>query len=124
MIFLTLEEVIIFHTIQIKKYGGSLGIRDIRLLESAILRPQTTFGGVDLYPDVFTKAGVLAQSLIKNHAFIDGNKRTGIHSALVFLRLYGEEAKFRHAELVQLALRIANNKITPEKIAEFFKKSL
>ncbi len=121
MIYLTLEEILILHNLQIEKFGGSLGIRDIRLLESAIYRPHTTFGGVELYPDIFTKAAALAHSIIKNHAFIDGNKRSGIHAAITFLRINGEMAKYNHQQLFKLAIDISTDKITLEKIAEFFK---
>src|SRR3989344_5060993 len=89
MIYLSLEEVLILHEYQIEKFGGAQGILDIRLLESAILRPQTTFGGKDLYDDLYLKSAVLALSIIKNHPFVEGNKRTGLHAALVFLELNG-----------------------------------
>ncbi len=121
MTYLTLEEIIVIHNLLVERHGGSLGIRDIRLLESAIMRPQTSFGGIELYPDAYSKAAVLSQGLIKNHAFLDGNKRVGIHAALTFLRLNGIKAKYGHKALIKLAVDIANNKKTVEDIGEFYK---
>src|SRR6185312_11978530 len=72
-----LEDILNLHKYSIQKYGGSEGLRDSGLLESAIARPFQTFDGEDLYPSVFEKAAALGESLIINHPFIDGNKRTG-----------------------------------------------
>jgi len=73
----SLEEVIFFHDKAIETYGGSKGIRDFGLLDAALHRPWQTFGGEDLYPTCFEKAAAIAESIIQNHPFIDGNKRTG-----------------------------------------------
>jgi death-on-curing protein len=72
------ETLLKLHELSIIKYGGSMGIRDEGLMESAIARPYQSFGGEDLYPTVFEKAAAIAESIIINHPFIDGNKRTDI----------------------------------------------
>lgn len=74
---ITVKQVLEIHEILIEKYGGSTGVRDLDGLESALARPFQTFGGEDLYPDFFAKAAAIAESIIINHPFIDGNKRTG-----------------------------------------------
>ncbi len=79
--YLTLIEVLHLHRQVINQSGGSLGVRDLGLLESAVAQPKMTFGGEDLYPTVIDKAAALAFSIIRNHPFVDGNKRTG-HAAM------------------------------------------
>jgi death-on-curing protein len=89
--YLTLEEVLGLHRLVIEQSGGMDGLRDLNALESAVAQPQMSFGGEDLYPTLVDKASALGFSLIKNHAFIDGNKRVG-HAALeTFLVLNGYE---------------------------------
>lgn len=120
--FLTLEQVLLIHEDQIEKYGGSHGVRDLGLLESAILRPQTTFGGVDLYGSLFDKAAALTHSLLLNHPFVDGNKRTAVVSVLTFLELNGLSITTTNKNLVNFALSVENKKIPIEKIASWLKK--
>ena len=81
MIYLTPEQVLFIHSRLVAETGGSHGVRDLGLLESAVARPRATFDGKELYPDLFTKTAVLMDSLINNHPFLDGNKRTGITAA-------------------------------------------
>lgn len=83
--YLTTEQVLFIHARLIDETGGSHGLRDLGLLESAVMRPRATFGGSDLYPDLFSKAAALLHSIIRNHAFVDGNKRTGIVATGIFL---------------------------------------
>ncbi len=80
-----LEDVLKLHEFSIRDFGGASGIRYIGLLESAIARPFQTFGGEDLYPTIFEKAAALGESLIINHPFVDGNKRTGALAIVAFL---------------------------------------
>ena len=87
--FLTLPEILAIHHDQIEKYGGSHGIRDLSLLESAAFRPQSSFLEKDLYKNIFTKTAALIHSLVLNHPFIDGNKRTGTVAGARFLYLNG-----------------------------------
>lgn len=91
MRYLTLLEVLELHRLAIAQSGGLAGLRDMDALESAVAQPQMTFGGEDLYPTLVEKASALGFSLIKNHPFVDGNKRVG-HAALeTFLVLNGCE---------------------------------
>ena len=87
MIVLSKEQIILLHHQLILKTGGTDGIRDEGLLESALEAPFQSFDGIELYPSVQQKAARLGYGLVKNHAFLDGNKRIGAHAALVFLAL-------------------------------------
>lgn len=82
---ITKEIVLRLHELSIMEYGGSRGLREEGLLESALARPYQTFGGEDLYPTVYEKAAAIAESIIINHPFIDGNKRTGFLAMLAVL---------------------------------------
>lgn len=119
--YLTLEQILFIHEDQIDRYGGSQGLRDLALLESAVFRPQTTFGGFDLYRTLFDKAASLMHSLILNHPFIDGNKRTGMVSTFVFLELNGYRAKIEQDEVITTAMEIESKKFNIEKIADWLK---
>lgn len=92
-------------------------LADFGLLESAVLRPQTTVGGQDAYPDVHEKAAAFMQSLVRNHAFIDGNKRTAVLSTIILYGLNGYDFIAEDGELVALALDIAEGQISLEQIA-------
>lgn len=122
-IFLTLEQVLVIHEDQIIRYGGTSGLRDLSLLESAIFRPQSSFGGEYLYSSVFEKAVALVHSLILNHPFIDGNKRTGVVSGLVFIEMNGYAFDVTQDELVEMALKIATKVCDIKEIADWFKKN-
>lgn len=87
MIKMTKEQVLLLHTQLIEATGGSDGIRDVGLLESALESPFQSYGGEELYPSIQAKAARLCYGLVKNHAMIDGNKRIGVHAMLVFLAL-------------------------------------
>jgi len=80
------QDILNLHKRSIEDFGGSHGIRDLGLLESAIARPFQTFGGEDLYPSAYEKAAALAESLIINYPFVDGNKRTGVLALAAFLK--------------------------------------
>lgn len=86
---LTPKQILLIHDELIEVYGGSHGVRDENLLESAIYQPYVSYGGIDLYPTIFDKAAALLRSLIKNHPFIDGNKRTAIVTAQIILEENG-----------------------------------
>jgi len=122
VIFLSFEEVIAIHHDQINRYGGSHGIRDLNLLISAISRPQASFAGKDLYPNLFLKAAALVHSLTLNHPFIDGNKRTAIVSCARFLYINGYVFKVSKKELVETALKIESKDWDIEKISSWLKK--
>lgn len=122
MRYLTIEEVLVLHAYQIDRFGGQDGVRDAGLLESAVIRPQASFSGKDLYKTVYDKAAVLAAGIILNHPFIDGNKRTGIHAMLVFLELNGIRLEISDIDLVKIANRISKKEITIIKLSEFVKR--
>lgn len=119
MIYLTVEQVLLIHDRLIVETGGSHGVRDLGLLESAIFRPQSVLDETDLYPDIFTKAASLLQSLIQNHPFIDGNKRTGITSTILFLNLNGCQLEICNNELEQFTIDVATQHPTIEWIASW-----
>lgn len=120
--FLGLDEVLAIHHDQIERYGGLHGIRDLNLLISALARPQVTFAGRDLYPDLFSKASALIHSLTLNHSFIDGNKRTAIVSTARFLYINGFALKMSEKELINLPLKIDSKDLDPEGISSWLKK--
>ena len=109
MKYLTSEQVLFIHARLIAETGGSHGVRDLARLESAVARPQAMFGGNELYPDVFLKAAALLDSLINNHPFVDGNKRTGITAAALFLLANGRQLTANPAELEEFTLQAATS---------------
>ena len=119
VVYLTLDVILAIHDSMIEEYGGSFGIRDLGLIQSALARPQASFGGEDLYPDIFDKASALFHSLIFNHAFVDGNKRTTLTSTARFLYINGYELNASHRELVDFPLRVENKHLSIEEIAEW-----
>ena len=119
--YLTLDDVIAIHDNMVSLYGGSHGIRDLGLVDSAVARPQATFGGEDLYPGIYKKAAALFHSLIFNHAFVDGNKRTSITSTARFLSMNGYELNASDKEFVSFPLRVENKHLSFEEIASWLK---
>lgn len=122
MKYLTPQQVLLIHDQAIKRYGGSFGLRDLGLLESAIARPRASFDGEDLYHSVFEKSAALMHSLLKNHPFVDGNKRTALASAGIFLLLNGHRLINSHEEEVEFALKVENGSLSIEEIAVWFGK--
>ena len=104
-----------------RQLGGTVGLRDQGLLESAVYRPQATFGGQDLYPDLFSKAAALGHSLIANHPFIDGNKRVGYAAMRLMLRLNGQDLDASADAKVAFVVAIASGKMTEQAIADWLK---
>ena len=122
MNYLTPEQVLFIHYLIIEETGGSHGIRDIPLLQSAVARPMAVFNDTDLYPDLFTKAAALMHSNIKNHPFVDGNKRTAVTAASIFLLRNSFKITASNKELEQFTLKIASTNTGIEEIAKLFKK--
>ena len=122
MKYLTVKDVILLHNFAIDNFGGSHGLRDLGLLESAVMRPQASFGGQDLYKTIFLKTAVLLHSLLLNHVFVDGNKRTAMFSAMTFLELNGYTFNAPQKEVVRTALWIENQKPSLEEIGGWLKK--
>ncbi len=120
MLFLTLDDIIESHQNQIDTYGGSHGIRDIGLLESAIAQPEASFGGQYLHADIFEMAAAYVYHLVMNHPFVDGNKRVGLEAALIFLEMNNENLNASDEELVDLVLKTTAGQIGKRQIAEFF----
>jgi death on curing protein len=104
---LSIENIIIFHEKIIKETGGSPGVRDIGLIESAISRPFITYDGRDLYPSIIEKIAVIAHSLIGNHGFIDGNKRIGVAVLLILIKMNNISISYTQQELIDLGLKTA-----------------
>lgn len=122
MKYLTPEQILFIHHQAIERFGGSHGIRDIGLLESAVYRPQASFGGEELYKGIFVKAAALLQSLLKNHPFVDGNKRTALASAGIFLLCNGYSLHNARDEEVEFAVRVDNEHLSLEHISSWLKK--
>ncbi len=108
MIRLSKKQVLMMHNQLIETTGGSNGLRDEGLLDSALEAPFQSFGGHDLFPGIQAKAARLAYGLIKNHAMDDGNKRLGVHIMLVFLSLNGIDLKYSQKELYEIILSVAS----------------
>jgi death-on-curing protein len=110
----TVGEILEAHELEV----GPDAIVDIGLLESAILRPQTTIAGLDAYPDIHSKAAALLHSLIRNHPFIDGNKRTAVLSIALFYRLNGWRLFDEAGDLIPLAVDTAEGILDVETIGK------
>jgi death-on-curing protein len=121
-IYLTAEQILFIHYRLVSETGGEHGLRDLGLLESAVARPRQTFGNEELYPNIFEKAAALMESLVNNHPFIDGNKRTGIACTVLFLRQNGITFSAKNSELEKFTLRVASSKIKRSEIAVWLKK--
>ena len=116
---LSKKQILMLHTQLIQQTGGSDGVRDYKLLDSALENPFQSFGGEELYPTIQAKAARLGYGLIKNHCMIDGNKRIGTHAMLVFLVLNGIELKYTQKELYETILDIAAGKIEYEDLLQW-----
>ena len=116
---LSKEQILMLHTQLIQQTGGSDGVRDYNLLDSALETPFQSFGGEDLYPTLQANAARLGYGLIKNHCMIDGNKRIGTHAMLVFLALNGTELSYTQKELYETILGVAAGTITYEGLLEW-----
>jgi death-on-curing protein len=121
LLFLTLDDILESHQNQIDTYGGSHGIRDIGLIESAIAQPEASFGGEYLHADIFEMAAAYVYHLVMNHPFVDGNKRVGLEAALIFLEINNENLNASDEELVDLVLKTTAGQVGKPEIAEFFR---
>ena len=120
--YIDLKEICAIHRNQIISYGGLLGIRDLNALKSTINEPKATFDKIDLYKTIFDKAAIILLSIIKSHPFVDGNKRVGITSALLFLAINGYKLKMDPEKLYVLTIKVATSKTDLESISKEFKK--
>jgi death-on-curing protein len=124
MIFISVQEVIDYHTEIIRLYGGLDGLRDIGLLTSAMEMPKATMFGEYLHPTIFDKAAAYLFHIVCNHPFLDGNKRTGTIIALTFLRANSVHILFTDEQqlaLEELVVSCASGNATKEEISQFFK---
>ncbi len=112
MIRLTKNQILLLQKILIQKFGGIHGVRDENLFESAIETPFQTFGGQDLYPSLIEKAARLCYGLIKNHPFLDGNKRIGAFAMENFLKINNYKLNCNDKELIEIVLGVADNSVT------------
>jgi death on curing protein len=121
--FLGLDEVIEIHHDQIKRYGGHPGIRDIELLKSALAMPAAHFGGNYLHTDIYEMAAAYLFHIVRDHPFIDGNKRTGAVAAVVFLMLNGIETGADEDSFRRMVFLAAEGKVDKAAIAQFFRNN-
>ena len=120
--FLTLAEVLEIHSDQIERYGGSQGLRDLGLLQSAVSMPAATFCAQFLHEDLHAMAAAYLFHITQNHPFVDGNKRTGVVAALVFLNLNGIEVEASERNLEKIVLGVAEGKVKKAELADFFRR--
>jgi death-on-curing protein len=120
--FLELEEVLELHERQIEAFGGTLGIRDQGLLESALATPRATFGGQFVHETLFSMAAAYAYHVAENQPFLDGNKRTGLGAALVFLRINRYRVVDPEETLYEAMIAIAEHRMDKEGLAEVLRK--
>ena len=120
--YLSEAEVVAINEEMISKYGGLHGVRDLGLLSGALGRMQTSVFLKDAYKTIFDKAAALFHSIIKNHPFLDGNKRTSLFSAVLFLELNGWVVKFNRKEAVQFTLKAHNEDYSVEQISKWLKE--
>ena len=120
---ISIKDIIRLHDLSIEVFGGASGVRDYGLLESAVGRPYQTFGSVDLYPTAYEKAAALAESIIINHPFVDGNKRTGFLAMLAILKMSKIEFDVTNNEIYNFTIQISTGEIKFEGIVEWLKNN-
>jgi death-on-curing protein len=121
MRYLTAEEVL---QINSRVLGGRHALRDRGLLESAVARPLATALGVDAYPDLVSKAAALLHSLVLNHAFVDGNKRTAVLATVVFADLNGYVIRWDQREALSFVLRLADHQVNLDDVTAFLRNKM
>ncbi len=119
MIRLSKSQIMLLHEQILEATGGSSGLRDEGILESALNTPFQTFGGEDVYPSIPQKAARLCFGLVKNHSFLDGNKRIGAHAMLVFLALNGIQLQYTQTEFSDMILQLAAGTISASEVLEW-----
>ena len=118
MIQIDNEKVLLLHQLLVKETGGDPNIRDMNLLDSSVKQIYQTFDGEELYKSKEEKAARLGWTLISNHAFVDGNKRIGMHMMLTFLEVNGVQVNFTNEEVADIGFKIANSQMTYEELLE------
>lgn len=120
--YLTIIEVIDLHRQLLEKSKGAMTIRDLGALESAIAQPRMTFDGQDLYPTIIDKAAILCFSIVMNHPFLDGNKRTGHAAMEIFLLLNGMEIDASVDEQEKVILALASGELKRDTFTKWVEK--
>jgi death on curing protein len=121
-VFLDVEDVLLIHEEQLPRYGGSPGLRDRGLLESAVSMPRATAGGEFAHEDVFSMAAAYAFHIAQNQPFVDGNKRTGLLAALVFLDLNGVEIADPKGRLYDAMISMAERRLDKAGMARLLRE--
>lgn len=124
MIYLNQNQVLKLHDKIINKFGGIHGIRNEALLQSALANPLQTFAGLDLYPSVFDKAVQLCFGIIKNHPFLDGNKRLGLHLMLILVHINGLKIDIAHDELIDIIFKVADGTFNLQDFLQALKEKI
>lgn len=124
MIYLHKQQILKLHNRIINEFGGIHGIRDERLLVSALANPLQTFTGLDLYPTCVDKAVQLCYGLIKNHPFLDGNKRIALHSMLILISINGLKIKIAHDELIDIIFKVADGSFNSSDLLQLLKEKI
>ena len=119
--FLDVHDVLVVHADQIERYGGADGLRDLGLLDSALAQPRATFDSNLLHTDIFEMAAAYLYHIVRNHPFLDGNKRTALAAALVFLDLNGRTVDAPEGSLHDLTLAVATGQTSKAEATEFFR---
>lgn len=118
--FLTLNQVLRLHEMQLEAFGGSTGIRDLGLLESAMGNVEATFAGEYLHQTLYEMGAAYLYGICRNHPFVDGNKRTAAAAALTFFEMNGVEIEATEDELYDLVIGVAEGRIEKDAVASFF----
>ena len=121
-LFLTLDEVLALHEDQIRRYGGSSGVRDVAMLESAMGSAAATFGGVFLHETLFEMAAAILYGICRNHPFVDGNKRTAVAASLTFLEMNGIEIDAEEDDFYDLIIGVAEGRSSKASVAVFLQE--
>ena len=121
-VFLSLAEVLEIHQDQVTRYGGASGVRDIELLKSALGMPPATYGGQFLHTDIYEMSAAYLFHLVKNHPFVDGNKRVGAVAAFVFLALNGFDFNAPEDDFAQMVLAVARGELDKADVAVFIRR--
>lgn len=124
MNYLTAEELLAIHLVAIQEFGGSPEVLSFERLRSCLETPQQTMFGEDLYPDLAAKAGILFFLLVKNHPFMDGNKRTAVLALLELLERNGSTLKASNDELYEFTIDVATSVLDKEQVTWWIRKRL
>ena len=119
----TAEDIIRLHEVVLRQTGGSDGLRDAGALAMCAERPRAAFGGTDMYPSIFNKAAAVLESIARNHAFVDGNKRTAFITALYIIEHNGYKTDFNQKDIEKSILRFVVEKPPLEEIAAWLEKN-